>query len=103
MYALGEGVQRDYAEAARWYRRAAEQGNAQAQYWLGRAYALGEGVTQNFVDAHMWLNLAATYALRASDAAELDRASRARDGIAQKMTPAQLAEAQRLAREFKPK
>jgi TPR repeat protein len=59
-------VPQDYAEAARWYRRAAEQGDAQAQYNLGLAYARGEGATQNAVDAHMWFNLAAARFYRSS-------------------------------------
>ena len=40
-------------------RRAAEQGDAQAQYELGVMYANGQGVPQDYISAHMWLNLAA--------------------------------------------
>ena len=35
MYYRGEGMEQDYREAAKWYRKAAEQGNAEAQYRLG--------------------------------------------------------------------
>ena len=94
MFELGQGVTRDYAEAARWYRKAAEQGEALAQDNLGRMYEQGRGVTQDYVLAHMWHNLAA--------AQGDDDAAKARDGLAQQMTPDQIAEAQRLAREWKP-
>jgi uncharacterized protein len=57
-------------------------------------YAQGRGVPQNFVIAHQWLNLAA--ANGAEGAVEL------RDELAAKMTPAQITEAQRLARDWKP-
>ncbi len=58
-------------------------------------YAKGRGVPQGYVQAHMWGNLAA---------AQGDEDGRkVRDTLAEKMTPAQLAAAQRLAREWKPK
>ena len=49
---------KDEAEAARWYRLAAEQGYASAQYYLGVSYLYGEGVRKNTVIAHMWFNIA---------------------------------------------
>ena len=80
-------------------RTQAEQGDSDAQYKLGAVYAEGEGVPQDYVQAHKWLNLAAS---RAS--AEEDKDYRdARDSVAEKMTPAQIAEAERLAREWKPR
>jgi TPR repeat protein len=96
MYAKGQGVPQDSAEAARWYRKAADQGEAVGQFNLGGMYAEGQGVPQEYVTAHMWLNLAA-----AKDGE--DDAAKARDTIAKEMTREQLAEAQRLAREWKPK
>jgi uncharacterized protein len=93
------GVRRDYAEAIKWFRRAAEQGCAGGQFHLGRMYAEGLGVPQDYVRAHMWLSLGA---LHFSDAGQKQSAEM-RDEIAAKMTPAQIAEAQRLAREWKPK
>lgn len=36
MYAMGQGVFRNYAEAAKWYRKAAEQGHSEAIQWLGK-------------------------------------------------------------------
>jgi TPR repeat protein len=95
MYDTGRGVPQNYAEAAKWYRLAAEQGNADAQYRLGLMYATGEGVPQDYVLAHMWSNLAAA---QGHD----KNAVKNRDIIAAMMPPDQLAEAQRLAREWKP-
>jgi TPR repeat protein len=102
MFAEGRGVAQDYAEAAKWYRLAANLGDAQAQYNLGLAYAKGEGILQDKVRAHMWFNLAAAR-FRASDARSRDAAVRNRDLVAGNMTPEQLAEAQKLARDWKPK
>ena len=59
MYRNGEGVPRDDVEAARWYRHAAEQGNASAQVNLALMYTLGEGVPRDDLQAHMWINRAA--------------------------------------------
>ena len=95
MYANGQGVPQDYAAAASWYRKAAEQGQAGAQNNLGKMYATGQGVPQDYVLAHMWWNLAADQ----GDAVAFKK----RDNVATKMTPAQIAEAQKLAREWKPK
>ena len=81
---------------------AAEQGHAGAQYNRGVAYGKGKGVPQDYVQAHMWFNLAASR-FSASEAEDRDRAVENRDMIASRMTPEQLAEAQRLAREWKPK
>ncbi len=85
----------DYAEAAKWFRKAANQGNADAQYNLGVIYDKGYGVPQDYVQAHMWFNLAA--------AQDQISATRNRDTVAALMTPAQIAEAQKLARKWKPK
>jgi TPR repeat protein len=86
-------------EAVKWYRLAADQGLASAQGGLGWMYAQGQGVAQDYVLAHMWSNLAAS---REKDATLRDMAIKLRDQAAAMMTPAQLAEAQRLAREWKP-
>ena len=59
MYEFGEGVERDYAEAVKWYRRAAEQGYALGQYCLGDMYDNGKGVTQNYAEAMKWYRKAA--------------------------------------------
>jgi TPR repeat protein len=94
-YHTGEGVPQDDEEAVRWYRLAADQGLAVAQSMLSFMYATGRGVPQDDTLAHMWCNLAASNGF--------DEAAKNRDLIAKEMTPEQIAEAQRLAREWKPK
>ena len=96
MYARGLGVPQDYAEAVRWYRLAADQGHASAQVGLGSMYINGEGVPQSYVQAHMWHNLVAS---RATGEMR-ERAVRNRDRARARMTVEQVAEAQRLAREW---
>ena len=54
MYANGQGVRQDDAQAVQWYRKAAEQGDAEAQYNLGVMYTQGQGVRQNLVIAKEW-------------------------------------------------
>jgi TPR repeat protein len=100
MYRLGRGVPQDNAEAVKWYRRAAEQGNAKAQSNLGVMYGLGQGVPQDYVQAHLWFNLAAS---RLRPGETRDKAIKNRDLVAARMTPAQVAEAQKLARQWKPR
>ena len=91
MYKNGEGVLQDYKTAVKWYTLAAEQGFAKAQNNLGVLYAQGNGVLQDYTYAHMWLNIAA--ASGDGDAAE------ARNTVQESMTPAQIEQAQALARE----
>ncbi len=100
MYDKGRGVPQDYAEAVKWYRKAAEQGDGSAQINLGFMYSEGRGVPQDYVQAHMWYNLAAS---RLPPGVFRDMSVLSRDILAEKMTPAQIAEAQRLAREWRPK
>ena len=94
MYDEGQGVTQDYKEAMKWYRLVADQGDTSAQYMLGFMYAMGRGVRRDNIYAHMWWNIAAS----SGDA----DAVKNRDIVAAKMTPAQIAEAQKLAREWKP-
>ena len=135
-YSMGSGVPLDKKEAVRWLRLAAEQddtdaqlflawaypdsqptaselaaqrvsrlreaadrGLASAQASLGELYRDGQGVPQDYVLAHLWFNLAASQ----STGEDHEKFSAARDDIAAKMTPGQFADAQRLAREWKPK
>ena len=100
MYSKGLGVPQDYAKAVKWYRKAADQGNAIAQTNLGFMYEKGRGVPQDYVQAHFWFNLAA---LRFPPGTGRAIAVKNRDLVAKLMTPAQIAEAERLAREGKPK
>ncbi len=87
----------DYATALREFRVLAEQGFAEAQNNLGLMYTRGQGVPQDYVHAHTWFNLAAAGLPPGEDR---DRAAENRDIIAKLMTPAQIAEAQRFAREW---
>ena len=59
MYDTGEGVPQDAAEAVRWYRLAAEQGDATAQFNLGNMYRTGRGVPQDAAEAVRWYRRAA--------------------------------------------
>ena len=102
MYAEGRGVPQDYGEATKWFRKAAEQGNAMAQYNLGGMYFRGQGVPRDFVLAHMWFNLSVSR-VPASEGEKREATEIIIDLVASKMTPYQIAEAQRLAREWKPK
>ena len=92
MHYKGEGMQQTYTEAVKWFGKAAEQGRVDAQFNLGVMYYNGESVTQDYISAHMWFNLAA--------AKGCDKAAKDRDVIAAKMMPADIAKAQRMAREW---
>jgi TPR repeat protein len=131
LYEGGVGVPQDYRQAKEWFEKAAKQGHVGAQadlgtlylqgagapqsaqmamFWfsqaagqgdvlsfakLGWMYAEGRGVRQDSIQAHMWYNLSAAQGDQ--------KAAEARDALAKQMTPAQIAEAQQLAREWKPK
>ncbi|MGC2409404.1 MAG: tetratricopeptide repeat protein [Methyloceanibacter sp.] len=97
MYKTGDGVPQDYAEAAKWLRIGAEAGAASSQFDLAEMYRDGLGVPQDYVAAHMWFNLAAAPKFWSY------RAGVERDSLAAKMTNGQINEAQRLAREWRPK
>ncbi len=94
-YANGRGVPADKWEAASWYRKAAEQGLANAQLELGRSYAGGKGVPEDDVQAYAWINLACVQ--RGEDDED---AQQHRTDLRQRMTSAQLAEAQKLSRQL---
>ncbi len=100
MYRFGQGVPQDFAKALQWYRKAAEKGYAKAQYYLGLTYQTALGIPQDYVQAHMRYNLAAS---RFPPGEDRDKAVKYRDIVAAKMTPAQIAEAEKLAREWRPK
>ena len=132
MYARGNGVQPNGAEAVRWWTLAAEQRHPVAQYNLGFMYGDGldlsgdpedvvqapgpaaqggpatagdrlarrdtRTVPQDYVRAHMWLTLAS----RHGTGAVRDGATQGRARAEQKMSAAELAEARRRAREWRP-
>ena len=95
MYSNGKGVPQNWDEAVKWVRRAAEQGDVGAQWYLGFTYSDGRGAPHDYVIAHMWYSLAAAQGHK--------EAKYARDRLESGMGPEQIAEAQRLAREWKPK
>ena len=127
IYHKGLGVRRDSAKAMKWLRLAADQDNAQAQYvlgtiywwkndyaetfklylrsaqhgygyaedYLGDMYAQGFGVPVDNVQAYFWHDRAAAQGVQ--------NAAEKRDLIAKKLTPDEIAHAQKLAQEWKPK
>ena len=106
MYDLGLGVSEDRAEAFKWFRRSAEQGYGDAQVNLGAMYYRGEGTAQDYVEAYKWFSIAAAGGgyldTRGNVAGKID-ATRRRDILARQMTPAQIAEAQDRALQWKPR
>ena len=95
LYANGWGVPQDYVQARQWFEKAAVQRDAKAQHSLGLLYAKGQGVSQDFVQAYMWYSLAIANGEK--------EGAIIRDALVKRMTPAQIAEAQKRAREWKPK
>ena len=95
LYLRGEGAPQSSQMALFWFSRAAAQEDALAFAKLGMMYSQGRGVLQDFIQAHMWYNLSAAHGE--------ERSAEARDALAKQMTFAQVAEAQRLAREWRPK
>jgi TPR repeat protein len=94
LYFNGEGGPKDYQQALRWFRLAADQGEALAQTKIAIMYDEGQGVPRNIVQAYKWCSLAATNGDKS--------APLLRDMLAKQMTPAQIAKAQALAKEWKP-
>ena len=94
MYACGQSVPKNEAEALKWYRKSAEHGNPDAQRVLGATYANGQGVPKNEAEGYKWLLLAGAQGngMAKNEIAILEP----------NLTPAQRAEGQRMAREFKP-
>ena len=95
VYVEGKGGPQDYTEAMKWYRLAADQGHAGGQINLGLMFFKGQGVAQNYVHAYMWATLAAEQGVY--------QAVGGLESLEKIVTPAQIAEAQRLAREWKAK
>ena len=128
MYHTGEGVPEDYREAVKWWRKAAEQGYAEAQFNLGGMYAKGEGVPEDYQEAVKWCRMAAeqgvaraqynlgvmyqngkgvledyvkAYAwMNLAGAQGDEKAPKGKDWLREKMTTEQVAEAQRLSGEL---
>jgi hypothetical protein len=91
---IGRGIPQDYHEALRWCRLAADHGHGQAMFTIGTYYDKARAVSRDVVQAHRWYNLSAAHGY--GDGAKW------RDRLALDMTPSQIAEAQLLARNWKP-
>ena len=128
MYSEGKGVAQDDREAGKWFRKAAEQGHAGAQFLLAGYYNVGEGVPEDDREAVKWYRLAAeqgvagaqlqlslvyflgrgvpedyveAYAWMNLAAAQGEKdAVKAKDSLREKMTTEQVAEAQKLSGEL---
>ena len=92
MYQFGRCESTDYREAAKWYQKSVDHGLIGAERILGDMYTNGQGVLQDYVQAHAWLNIAS------SDGDQ--EASKHLGELTKLMTPDQIAEAQRRAREW---
>lgn len=95
MYHEGRGVSQDHANAVKWRLRAAKQGHAGAQNSLGVNYTEGNGIVRDYVQAYKWFNLAA--------AQGSEDAKKNIEIVTRQMTRDQIAEAQRLAAQFRPR
>jgi TPR repeat protein len=91
IYSNGVATPTDYVEAAKWFRRSAEGGDIDSQYCLGCCYDEGKGVPKDVVLAYMWLSLAA----RTGHFRSVDWLPK----VAKRMTPVQIAEAEKLVRD----
>jgi hypothetical protein len=93
LHLYGRGVTQDDTEAVMWFRKAADQGDAVSEFLLGDQYANGKGVPRDYVRAYMWFSLSAAQGEQ--------RAVKTLEMAERRMTPAQINEAQRLARDWK--
>jgi len=102
MYWSGEGVPRDHKEAARLYLLAAQQGYARAQNNIGFMLGFGEGIpSHDDVEAYKWIKLAIErYTSKNQD--RLDQAKTDLAALAARMNRAQIAEAEKRAKAWKP-
>ena len=93
-YYMGREVEQDHAKALEWFRLAADQGESTAQMFLGLMHLNGQVVPQSNVKAHMWFSLSAEQEFLAART-RLDR-------LEAQMTTTEIAEATKLADEWKP-
>lgn len=93
------GLPKDFIQAQYWYHKAADQGDPYAEASIGILFNFGKGVQRDYAQAYMWYERAAMH----SQGGNKDSIGEMRDGIAENLTPQQIAEAKRLAREWKPK
>ena len=90
MYSNGIGVQKNKAQAAKWYRLAAVQGYVKGQSSLGILYLTGSGVKKNEITAHAWIGVAAVNNKRYKESLK---------AIAAFMSPQQIAKAEKLTKQ----
>jgi hypothetical protein len=88
------GLPQDLSQARYWYRKAADQGDPFAEASLGILFNFGKGVKRDYVEAYMWYARAASHLGKGGDR---DSIVEMRDRLVAKLTPAQIAEARRLA------
>ncbi len=101
LYNKGLGVPKNYTAALQWYRKAVSQGNALARLSLGVMYATGQGVRQDYLQARVWFILAVE-GIPESDATHHATAVDYRDRVAAHLSAAQIAEAKKRSREWRP-
>ena len=89
MYDSGEGVLQDYAQAVKWYRRSLDDNSSSATTALAFLYSRSGGLDDNVI-AHMWANIAA--------AGGSSKAKKLRDIITKELSPADLKQAQQMAK-----
>jgi uncharacterized protein len=92
---IGRGMPQDYQEALRWCRLAADQGHGAAMFLIATHYEQARGVPKDLVQAYHWYNLAAANGHEAG--------AKWRNRLGRDMTAAQIAQAQFLTRNWKPK
>jgi TPR repeat protein len=98
----GMGGPLDPVAATGWFKRAADQGDPSAMMALGTAYEQGRGAAKDPVQARKWYLLVVATGSGDYEADLPDRAKKANEALAAKMTPAQIEQADKLATEFKP-
>jgi TPR repeat protein len=94
-YTVGQGVPQDHEQAFKWMREAALRGFPPAQHNIGGMYAEGRGVQQDYVEAYKW-------AIVSGPGQKTEVHTQAVNYLTTKMTPSQIAEATRLANEWRP-
>ena len=92
MYLHGNGVEQDYDEAAKWFRKSARQRIKQAQFRLAELYASGKGVPRDYEYAYAWYRVGSEH----KHSKSIDALADARENL----TPEELEEAEKLARQL---
>jgi len=95
LYMSGKSGEKDQTEAVKWIRLAADQGEINAQSLLGGLYFSDGVVSHNYVEAYKWLKLATTN----PDA----NSAKTLESVIQRITPEQVAEAERLVSQWQAK